>query len=614
MRCEACREFVDLEGAKYCPACGATIPEAPADPLLGSFVGGRYLVRSLVAEGGMGRVYAAEQAMGGAVRKVAIKVLLTEYSVRDLDMQRFARECSTVAELDHPNTIKFYDYGTTPSGEPYIAMEFLAGHALSHVLKAGPLPAERVDLVVGQICGSLQEAHDRGIVHRDLKPDNVILTSPGGQPDFVKVLDFGIAKRVGGTDPKLTPLGVVLGSPPYMSPEQFTLQDIDARSDVYSLAVMTFQALTGQLPFVAQDPMEWAHLHINTRPLSFDVTEAGRFVPESMRVAILKALSKNPNDRHASMREFYADFTLGTGALPGRLPSFVPIAPDHVAMVGPVAVRAPSRPPPREESLVPRSSGLPPVSELLPSSSEPTRESDMRRAKFETSAPRISVSELRPSALSSVDEWGRGEQSELPSRGAGPSVRPDEEFAARTEETPEPHFDVPRVGRAGTMVMVASEPPPPPVAPVRARVTMPDLLPPTVRDPQELTRVSRSARGTYLWVGVALALVGALAGLAIWFFFFRSGSSGAPSRAPRVNRTQITTSRVTAGGAPPITSSERSPDADPSARGGEPSPCQTAVYAAVSGKCDLAKRSFARCPSDSAYHASAQRTMSGLCP
>ena len=144
--------------------------------------------------------------------------------VRDDIVARFMRECSTVSELEHPNTIKFYDFGETDEGDLYIAMEFVRGRSLARELaELGMLSPERVDLIIGQICGSLQEAHDKGIIHRDLKPDNILLTGAAGQGDFVKVLDFGIAKRIDGRDPKLTPLGVVLGSPPYMSPEQFTV-------------------------------------------------------------------------------------------------------------------------------------------------------------------------------------------------------------------------------------------------------------------------------------------------------------------------------------------------------------------------------------------------------
>ena len=234
MKCEAC-QHENVDGARFCAKCGAilAVHEEGPDPLIGQLIGGRYRVTSVLGEGGMGKVYVGEQQMGSTVRKVAIKTLHAHLSKDPSVLQRFHRECGTVAQLEHPNTIKFYDYGETREGDLFIAMEFLSGESLSQILKAGPMPAERVDLIVGQICGSLYEAHTHGIVHRDLKPDNLILTSPGGAPDFVKVLDFGIAKRVGNKDPKLTPVGVVLGSPPYMSPEQFTMQEVDRRSDIY---------------------------------------------------------------------------------------------------------------------------------------------------------------------------------------------------------------------------------------------------------------------------------------------------------------------------------------------------------------------------------------------
>ena len=139
-------------------------------------------------------------------------------------------------------------------------------------LQRGAIEAERADRLLIQICGSLFEAHNMGIVHRDLKPENVLLTQRGGQKDFVKVLDFGIAKRSEAEDEsqaKLTKQGMVLGTPPYMSPEQFSGQTLDARSDIYSLGVMTYEMLTGHLPFEARTPWEWATKHLTTPPLPF---------------------------------------------------------------------------------------------------------------------------------------------------------------------------------------------------------------------------------------------------------------------------------------------------------------------------------------------------------
>ncbi|HTJ84480.1 MAG TPA: protein kinase, partial [Polyangiaceae bacterium] len=582
-----------------------------------------------------------EQSMGGTKRKVAVKVLLSEYSGRDQDMQRFERECATVVELEHPNTIKFHDYGETPEGDMYIAMELLVGPSLSQVLRDGPLSPERVDLIMGQICGSLQEAHDRGIVHRDVKPDNVIITSPGGAPDFVKVLDFGIAKRVGGRDPKLTPLGVVLGSPPYMSPEQFTLQDIDARSDIYSLGVVAYQMLTGRLPFEAKDPMEWAALHMGAEPAPIDTP--GFYIPDSMRQAIARALSKYPADRPQSMRELYSSFTLGTGTLPpGRASSVLPRSPSEWPRPSqmlsdvpsklaelPKAPRAPSvgglggaparardattqqelaeEAVPKHAALAPPPMQAPRAGAALPLrsiSDEPTHES----TPFETSSPDLSFheSELSLPVPSSADE---------PATRVRDASSADEPPTRMRETSAQP----PKAGK-GTLVMPASEPPPPvpAAAPSRPRLTMPDLLPPTVRDGSAGVATRRGRGRVLLFVGVALAFVGAVTTALVWIFVLRETT-------PRVERDRASTGSragtLTAPSAkidvpPDPTAPPRAPSATPTA---EPSaerlsPCQTAVFSAVSGQCEGARKAYARCSEESPYRPSAERAMKGLCP
>ena len=196
-------------------------------------------------------------------------------------LARFHRECGTVSELEHPNTIQFFDFGQTPDGQLYIAMEFVQGQSLSRRAAAGPDARPSACCASSaQVCGSLEEAHGRGIVHRDLKPDNIILTTRAGQADFVKVLDFGIAKRSEAKDQaqeqKLTQQGMVLGTPPYMSPEQFTGKELDARSDIYSLGVMAYEMLTGRLPFDADTPWEWATQHMTAQPFPFETMRVGR--------------------------------------------------------------------------------------------------------------------------------------------------------------------------------------------------------------------------------------------------------------------------------------------------------------------------------------------------
>jgi serine/threonine-protein kinase len=310
MQCEACGHE-NVDGARFCASCGVTLdhPTDDSDPRVGEKVGGRYLITGIIGEGGMGKVYEAEQQMGTAVRKVAVKTLHAELSHDTSVMARFHRECGTVAQLEHPNTIKVYDFGTMDDGTLYIAMEYLAGEPLDKVIEeSAPMKPARVKKLLRQIAGSLDEAHRQGIVHRDLKPENVILIERAGEKDVVKLLDFGIAARTESADAekeaKLTQQGMVLGTPPYMSPEQFTGKALDRRSDIYSMAVMTYEMLTGKLPFDANTPWEWATQHMTVQPRPFETMEVSGSIPREMRSAILKALEKDRDDRFDTVIEF----------------------------------------------------------------------------------------------------------------------------------------------------------------------------------------------------------------------------------------------------------------------------------------------------------------------
>lgn len=337
MQCPQCQAQVD-DGTKFCPSCGTTLnagttagaPDAKpeVDPMIGQTLGGKYRVVRLLGEGGMGAVYEGEQTLGTTKRKVAVKTLHPHLSRDEKIKARFEREVGTIAELEHPNTIQVYDFGANPEGILYIVMEFLQGKSLADLLeKQGPMEPERVKRIMEQICGSLAEAHQRGIVHRDLKPDNVVLVERGGKKDFVKVLDFGIAKRSKEEDKneqKLTQQGMVLGTPPYMSPEQFTGKPIDSRSDIYSLAVMGYEMLTGKLPFKADTAWEWATQHMTQNPIPIESLAEGMRAPETMRAAIRKALAKNPDDRFQTVTEFEQAFAGGAIAQPGTGTAAVP--------------------------------------------------------------------------------------------------------------------------------------------------------------------------------------------------------------------------------------------------------------------------------------------------
>ena len=289
-----------------------------SDPLIGQNIAeNRYKIIKIIGEGGMGKVYLGEQKLGDRVRPVAIKTLQPDLAGDPQIIARFHREAGTVSLLDHPNTIKFYESGELPGGKLFVAMEFIQGESLAHSIARGPLAPQRIEHILQQVCGSLAEAHEHGIVHRDLKPENIILTQKGSKGDFVKVLDFGIAKRDESSDAqdaKLTRQGMVLGTPPYMSPEQFTGQPLRATSDVYSLAIVAYEMLTGQLPFVASTPWEWATKHLTAPPVPFEMHANGSTILPRHKAAVMRALSKEAAQRPQGVIDFLKEFTGDTGA------------------------------------------------------------------------------------------------------------------------------------------------------------------------------------------------------------------------------------------------------------------------------------------------------------
>ncbi len=325
MNCESCGQE-NLEGAHFCAGCGVQLASKSRDEKgwIGRLIGGRFRVKSVLGEGGMGIVYEGEQQMGSKVRRVAIKTLHSHLSNDASVLARFHRECGTVSALEHPNTIKFYDFGTEDDGTLYIAMEFIDGIGIDKVIQnEGTFSPARVAKIMEQICGALDEAHDQGVIHRDLKPENIVLTERLGKKDFVKVLDFGIAARTESADAqaeaKLTQQGMVLGTPPYMSPEQFTGVELDRRSDVYSLGCMAYEMLTAQLPFTADTPWQWATQHMTATPFPIDQAPSGGAVPPQMRKAVMRALEKDPNDRPPTAGEFLAELETGLAGQQGLI-------------------------------------------------------------------------------------------------------------------------------------------------------------------------------------------------------------------------------------------------------------------------------------------------------
>ncbi len=283
-------------------ASGARRPRTPrADPLIGKLLDERYRVLSLIAKGGMGRVYRAEQAPFGRV--VAVKVL--DVGDEDDDDQefrrRFVREAEVCARLSHPNTVRVFDYGRADDDVLYIAMEHLEGRNLFQAIQTdAPMDALRVVRIGRQVASSLREAHALGLIHRDLKPSNIILTRPGGDDEFVKVVDFGLAKEI-RADSELTRGDALVGSPSYMSPEQVRSDALDERSDVYSLGVLLYACLCGRPPFTGSAPLNVLMGHLNHAPPPMEAVCPSMVRVPSLEAVVLRCLAKSPADRYAGM-------------------------------------------------------------------------------------------------------------------------------------------------------------------------------------------------------------------------------------------------------------------------------------------------------------------------
>jgi serine/threonine-protein kinase len=283
--------------------------EAPSktkvDPLIGRNVGSRYTITKKIGAGGMGVVYKAKQ--GAVDRDVAIKVLITRPTEDDEEydtlVKRFHLEARAASRLSHPNTITIYDFGND-EGLLYIAMEFLKGVSLDEVLKAGKLTVQRTVRIVMQICHSLAEAHKNSIIHRDIKPDNIFLVNMGGSDDFVKVLDFGVAKIAGPSkDKTLTKAGMIFGTPKYMSPEQARCMPLDSRSDVYSVGILMYQMLMGSVPFDAEDHISILLMHCSEPAEIFCNRRPDLNIPPELEAVVFKAIMKDRDARYQSIDE-----------------------------------------------------------------------------------------------------------------------------------------------------------------------------------------------------------------------------------------------------------------------------------------------------------------------
>lgn len=266
----------------------------------GTVVADRYSIVEVIGQGGMGLVYKAQQVHMD--RLVALKMLIDQ-GPRSKDHRRFQREAQAASLLDHPNIVAIHDFGFA-EGQAYLCMDYLAGEGLDQKIGKSPLTLDQFRHVFAQACDALQHAHDKGMVHRDLKPSNLMVIERRGDPLFVMVLDFGLVKMMDGrSDHKLTHTNMVVGSPLYMSPEQCRAAVIDQRSDIYSLACVMYEALTGVAPIVADTVFDVMNKHISEDPPPMRDVTPGIYVPPALERVILKAMAKSPEQRYQSMKE-----------------------------------------------------------------------------------------------------------------------------------------------------------------------------------------------------------------------------------------------------------------------------------------------------------------------
>jgi eukaryotic-like serine/threonine-protein kinase len=299
------------------PRAGS-VPQEPAG-LVGSLLDGRYKVEMKVGEGGMSFVYLARDI--GTGERYAIKLLSLSLAQDAKAMARLRREATFGMRLIHPNICHIIRLGETTDGLVYVVMPYVDGELLSdRTGREGQIPLGLTVSLIRDIAAGLQIAHEQGIVHRDLKPENVMVCQRADGSEYAVVLDFGLAKerRAGAELQKLTGTGIILGTPEFMSPEQLRGRQLDGRSDVYSLALITCEMLTGKLPFPGTTQQEIMMARLRGGPLPMRELRPDLEIPEAVQGVIDKALHRSPDDRYASAPDFAAALAAAQAAGPGR--------------------------------------------------------------------------------------------------------------------------------------------------------------------------------------------------------------------------------------------------------------------------------------------------------
>jgi serine/threonine-protein kinase len=306
-QCPACKSIVK-DNLLFCAFDGQTlVTTTQSDGLTGTVLDDKYRLEQIIGTGGMGKVYMATHLYMD--NTVAIKILDPRLSSNENALKRFRQEAQASASIKHSNIVGVTDFGVTKdTGIAYLVMEFLEGMELrERIDQQKQLDYKEIYLIVQQTCAALHTAHSKDIIHRDLKPDNIWLIRSEIGANRVKVLDFGIAKlKSSPASSKLTEIGTVIGTPSYMSPEQFHGEELGAQSDIYSLGVIIYEMLTGHLPFQGPNPMEVAIKHTSEAPKPLCLLRSD--IPKPLEKVVLRALSKRPGDRQQSALELAKEF------------------------------------------------------------------------------------------------------------------------------------------------------------------------------------------------------------------------------------------------------------------------------------------------------------------
>ncbi|MGZ3407225.1 MAG: serine/threonine protein kinase, partial [Polyangia bacterium] len=438
------------------------------DPLVGKTLADRFEILERIGEGGTGVVYRAKQL--SVDRVIAIKVLGAHVSTDPSWVKRFHNEARAASRLDHPNTVRLIDFGQTKEGLLFIAMEFLHGRSLrGEIERVGRLPPNRVLRIVSQMCASLSEAHRQGIIHRDIKPDNVYLVDMKGAGDYVKVLDFSVAK-LDAPDAQVTRAGVVFGTPQYMSPEQGRGVPLDARSDIYAVGVVAYEMLTGKPPFDAKIPTEVVMMHLRDKPAPL----VG--LPPQLTGIVMKALEKDAARRQQSaeeldnecqqcLAELFPRQTPGPGAVP--VVAAAPVRADVAQqrpMMAPEAPKLGTAPGYAPPSQVAEQKTM--MAQEAPKLGAPVGEQKTMMAQ---EAPKLPGGELKTMMATEAPKVGAA-----PPIGPPPAYKPPPGYGAPPPAAPPPAnaeqktmmaMEAPRI--AGGLAPPPAAPPPPSAAPLQ---------------------------------------------------------------------------------------------------------------------------------------------------